>query len=226
MIKKQSEVLGILGLGSRSTLFYLEQLNTQFHTLKGDYHTFPSITHTVDFNTINPYLPNQFNTLKPVVKQQITSLFKDNVHSCIVPNITLHETIDQLQFDKPILHPITLSTQHLKAQNISNVIVFGSLYTMSSDYITNQLRSENITVTLPSKSDQITIDNCRKKLYSYSETDIDFEEYKALIEKYSKNNIVLVACTELSLWTIALNNKNIVDMALLQINKAIERTRQ
>ncbi|WP_282068063.1 hypothetical protein [Olleya namhaensis] len=82
MIKKQSEVLGILGLGSRSTLFYLEQLNTQFHTLKGDYHTFPSITHTVDFNTINPYLPNQFNTLKPVVKQQITSLFKDNVHSC------------------------------------------------------------------------------------------------------------------------------------------------
>ena len=226
MIKKQSVVLGILGLGSRSTLFYLEQLNTQFHALKGDYHTFPSITHTVDFNTINPYLPNQFNTLKPVVKQQITSLFKDNVHSCIVPNITLHETIDQLQFDKPILHPVTLSIQYLKDKNISNVVIFGSLYTMSSDYITNQLQSEHITVTLPSKSEQITIDNCRKKLYNYSETDTDFEAYKALAEKYSKTSIVLIACTELSLWTIALKNTNVVDMALLQINKAIKLTNQ
>ena len=221
MIKKQSKVLGILGLGSRSTLFYLEQLNKQYHALKGDYHTFPSITYNVDFNTINPYLPNQFEILKPVVSQQIASLLKDNVHSCIVPNITLHETIDLLQFDKPILHPVTLSLQHLKNQNVSNVVVFGSLYTMGSDYITNQLHSENITVTLPSKSDQITIDNCRKKLYNYSETNTDFEEYKALIEKYSKNSIVLVACTELSLWSTKFKKDTLVDMALLQIKAGI-----
>ena len=221
MIKKKSKVLGILGLGSRSTLFYLEQLNKQYHALKGDYHTFPSITYNVDFNTINPYLPNQFEILKPVVSQQIASLLKDNVHSCIVPNITLHETIDLLKFDKPILHPVTLSLQHLKNQNVSNVVVFGSLYTMGSDYITNQLHSENITVTLPSKSDQITIDNCRKKLYNYSETNTDFEEYKALIEKYSKNSIVLVACTELSLWSTKFKKDTLVDMALLQIKAGI-----
>ena len=221
MIKKKSKVLGILGLGSRSTLFYLEQLNKQYHALKGDYHTFPSITYNVDFNTINPYLPNQFEILKPVVSLQIASILKDNVHSCIVPNITLHETIDLLQFDKPILHPVTLSLQHLKNQNVSNVVVFGSLYTMGSDYITNQLHSENITVTLPSKSDQITIDNCRKKLYNYSETNTDFEEYKALIEKYSKNSIVLVACTELSLWSTKFKKDTLVDMALLQIKAGI-----
>ena len=220
-MKNQSKVLGILGLGSRSTLFYLEQLNKQYHALKGDYHTFPSITYNVDFNTINPYLPNQFEILKPVVSQQIASLLKDNVHSCIVPNITLHETIDLLEFDKPILHPVTLSLQHLKNQNVSNVVVFGSLYTMGSDYITNQLHSENITVTLPSKSDQITIDNCRKKLYNYSETNTDFEEYKALIEKYSKNSIVLVACTELSLWSTKFKKDTLVDMALLQIKAGI-----
>lgn len=224
MIDNTTESVGILGLGSRSTLFYLEQLNKQYNAIKGNYHTFPSITYSVDFNTINPFLPNNFNTLKPVVKKSVESLFNLNVQNCLIPNITLHETIDLLQFSKPIIHPLQLAIKHLHAQNTTNVIVFGSLHTMSPGYVSNFLKEENITTTFPLKEDQIAIDNYRKRIYSYTETEADAINYKALIKKYSKNNTVLISCTELSLWTPNLMSNKIVDMALLQINEAVKHT--
>ncbi|QXP59154.1 aspartate/glutamate racemase family protein [Olleya sp. HaHaR_3_96] len=221
MITTKKGVLGILGLGSRSTLFYLEQLNKTYHAVKGDYHTFPSITYSIDFNTINPFLPNQFETLRPLVDKSLKALFSHNIDHCIIPNITLHETTDQLLLTKTILHPLALSIKHLKLINTSEVIVFGSLYTMSSTYILNHFKSEKITVVLPEKEDQISIDNCRKKLYNYSETETDFINYKKLITKYSQNYVVVIACTELSLWSNQLGNSKVIDMALLQVQEAI-----
>ena len=221
MIQTKKGMLGILGLGSRSTLFYLEQLNKQYHAVKGDYHTCPSITYSVDFNTINPFLPNQFETLKPVIDNSLKALFSHDVDHCIVPNITLHETTDQLLLTTPILHPVALSIKHLKSINTSKVMLFGSLYTMTSTYLSDLFKAEQISVVLPEKEDQISIDNCRKKLYNYSETETDFIDYKNLITKYSQDHVVLIACTELSLWSPHLENSKVVDMALLQIQEAI-----
>ena len=86
--------IGILGLGSRSTLFYIKELHKKIHLLLGDYHTFPCLVYNIDFNTINPYLPNQFDKLVPKLKEYLDQLFKLKITVCIIPNITLHETYD------------------------------------------------------------------------------------------------------------------------------------
>lgn len=214
--------IAILGLGTRSTLFYLEQLNTKFHAIKGEYHTFPSITYSVDFNTLNPYLPNQFDVLKPVVAKHLNRLTQYNISSCIIPNITLHETVDQLHTPVSIIHPITLCIRHLKSHNINKVTLFGSLYTMTSSYISDIFKKENISISFPNKQDQISIDNCRKQIYNYSETDADQSNYSYLISKYNKESCVVVACTELSIWSPKYDSKTVIDMALLQIEKALK----
>ena len=49
--------LGILGLGSRTTQFYIQELNRMFQAKKGGYSTCPFILLNTDFHKINTFLP-------------------------------------------------------------------------------------------------------------------------------------------------------------------------
>lgn len=51
--------LGILGLGSKSTLYYVEQLNTLYNRSFGGFSTCPFMMVNANFNDINPYLPDK-----------------------------------------------------------------------------------------------------------------------------------------------------------------------
>tara|TARA_R110002111_G_scaffold177132_7_gene243150 strand:- start:3110 stop:3787 length:678 start_codon:yes stop_codon:yes gene_type:complete len=214
--------IGILGLGSRSTLFYIKELHKKIHLLLGDYHTFPCLVYNIDFNTINPYLPNQFDKLVPKLKEYLDQLFKLKITVCIIPNITLHETYDFGNLNHNILHPIQLVIEFLKANKINQIIVFGSKYTMTSNYLKTSLNKHDIRVDIPNKEDIETIDLIRKKLYSYSETPSDIEQYDTLISKYSINTHVLIACTELSILHHEIKlSSNVIDCAFLQIEKTL-----
>ena len=59
-MRKYNFRLGILGLGSRSTIFYMEQLNKIHQAVHGGYSTCPFMLINSDFNGINPFLPNSF----------------------------------------------------------------------------------------------------------------------------------------------------------------------
>jgi len=217
--------IGILGLGSRSTLFYIEELNKKVHSVLGDYHTFPCIVYNVDFNTINPYLPNQFDKLVPKLKEHLDSLFKLKITVCIIPNITLHETYDIGHLNFNILHPIQLVIEFLKGNKINQITVFGSKYTMTSNYLKTSLDKHHIRVEIPNNEDIKTIDLIRQKLYSYSETPSDIEHYNALISKYSVKTHILIACTELSILHHEIKlPAHVIDCASLQIEKTLTLT--
>jgi aspartate racemase len=63
---------GILGLGSRSTLFYIEQLNKGYNKKHGDYSTFPFKMLNVDFQLYNTYLPAQYEILLPQLQKDLS----------------------------------------------------------------------------------------------------------------------------------------------------------
>ncbi|GGG54506.1 aspartate/glutamate racemase family protein [Bizionia arctica] len=219
-MSKNSDTLGILGLGNRSTLFYINALNTTFNTIEKEYSTFPFILYNTNFNTINPYLPDNFEMLLPTLSEYINHLEKLPVSHLLIPNITLHEAIDKLETTLPILHPLQLSATFLKEQHKNKVVVFGTKYTMTSTYISNYFSSKGILVISPSKEDIEFIDDFRKKIYSNSETATDLETYSNLVSNYNKESTVLIACTELSL---VKNAKPVLDMAKLQIDEAIKQ---
>jgi aspartate racemase len=73
---KQPKTIGLLGLGSYSTTFYLSKLNELYHQQYGGYSTWPFRMLNANFNDINPFLPNQFETLKPIIGQYLDSLIK------------------------------------------------------------------------------------------------------------------------------------------------------
>ncbi|MDG2431828.1 hypothetical protein, partial [Flavobacterium sp.] len=98
------ESVGLLGLGSRSTLYYIEQLNRLYNKKMGGYSTFPFMMINTNFDTINSLLPNPSNELDAVLTEYVTRLEKLEITAILIPNITLHETIDRLKIRKKILH--------------------------------------------------------------------------------------------------------------------------
>jgi aspartate racemase len=214
--------LGILGLGSRSTTFYINELNKLYNQEKGGYSTCPFTLLNYNFDAINSLLPDASDSLDAIVQDYIKELEKTDIESILIPNITLHETIDRLVTKKKIIHPIHLAVAKIKEKNWSKIVLFGSMHSMQSHYISSNFDAQDIEVVLPSEADRSLIDEVRKRIYSETETVEFIEDYHLLIEKYTIDNPVVLACTELSVFKPKNNNKNILDMAQLQITEAVK----
>jgi aspartate racemase len=214
--------LGILGLGSRSTTFYINELNTLYNQEKGGYSSCPFTLLNYNFDAINSLLPDASDSLDAIVQDYITELEKTDIESILIPNITLHETIDRLVTKKKIIHPIHLAVAKIKEKNWSKIVLFGSMHSMQSHYISSNFKAHDIEVVLPPEEDRLRIDEVRNRVYSETETVEFIQDYHLLIEKYTTNNPVVLACTELSVFNPKNNNKNILDMAQLQITEAVK----
>ena len=215
--------VGLLGLGSRSTLYYIKELNRLYNQEKGGYSTFPFVMLNVDFDTINPLLPNTSEALDTAVKTFLDELEKFAITTILIPNITLHETIDRLVIQKKILHPLALTVEKIIEQEWSTIVLFGSLHSMESNYISSYFTDKGIEVQLPSQEDRLFIDEVRKQTYTETETPDLIASYHSILNKYSKNSPVVLACTELSIFK-PIDNYRIIDMAQLQIEQAVSQT--
>jgi aspartate racemase len=214
--------LAILGLGSRTTSFYLKQLNNMYNREKGGYSTCPFLLLNTDFNTINSLLPYVSEKLDDAVSQYTEQIISLNVDYLLVPNITLHETIDRLDISQNILHPVHLSIKKIKKNKWNKIVLFGSLFSMKSDYIKNQFKANRIEVLLPNEEDMVFIDEVRKHIYNEIETDDLIRKYHSIIHKYTEENPVILSCTELSILK-PIEHKMLLDMAEIQMEAAVKQ---
>jgi len=213
--------LAILGLGSRSTSFYLKKLNNIYNKKNGGYSTCPFLLLNANFDSINSLLPTVSEKLDTAVSYYINQIKNLNIDYLLIPNITLHETIDRLNISQNILHPVHLSIEKIKENKWEKVVLFGSLFSMKSDYIKNQFKENGIDVLLPNEKDMIFIDEVRKQIYNELETDDLLKKYHSIIQKYTEINPVILSCTELSILKPK-NNKMLLDMAEIQMEAAIK----
>lgn len=211
----------ILGLGLHSTAYYLKRIHQKYKEHNFEFSTCPLILYQIDFQSLNPFFPNQFSELKPRLMEVLNHLTKLGMSKILLPNITLHETFDQLETSVKICHAVDLTIDHLQKNDITEITLFGTLYTMNSDYLQSKFSEKNIEIILPTLEDQQTIDDFRKKVYGESESPSEIDHFEMLMRKYAKNNPVVIACTELSIYSLK-NEKSIVDMAELQIDAFIE----
>jgi len=213
--------LGVLGLGSYSTLFYIKTLNAMYNKKYGGFSTCPFKLLNVDFDAINKLLPNTSNALDTIVKTHLNTLDALKVDNILVPNITLHETIDRLQIKTNVIHAIQETISKITGNNHVNVTIFGTLYTMQSNYLTSQFTAQNINIVKASDADMQLIDNLRIAVYNGDANPKQLNIFNDLLNKYTKNGIVVLACTELSVINTS-NSKLVYDMARIQIQAAIK----
>ena len=212
---------GVLGLGSRSTLFFIKELNRHYNQKTGGYSTCPFLLLNTNFDTINSLLPHTSQELDNLIQKRLNELEQMDIIHMLIPNITLHETIDRLVIEKSVIHPIHLSVSKIKQHNWHKIVLFGSLYTMKSDYISSIFNTNGIEIELPTQKDMLLIDEVRKQIYANKETDEIITKFHLLIKKYTEKNPVVLACTELSIFN-PINNNDLLDMAQVQIVKAVK----
>lgn len=214
--------LGILRLGNKSTLFYLNELKTILNKEINQDNSLLKIVDT-DFTEINNLLPNPSKELDEIIRNYLNELCALGIKTVLIPNITLHETIDRLKTDVHIAHPVHSTISEIKKHNQKDVFLFGSSYTMQSNYIKSIFEKSNINILLPSEKDRQHIDDIRKQVYNESVTKDILENFHLILDKYSSKSIV-IACTELSLLTP--KKTNVFDMARIQVNDAITCTKK
>ncbi|WP_010134763.1 aspartate/glutamate racemase family protein [Ochrovirga pacifica] len=214
-------VLGLLGLGNYSTLFYIKELNQQYQQQKGGYSTCPFIMLNTDFNTINPYLPHPSETLNRTVQHYIHQLETLAPDCILIPNITLHQTIDLLKINTPILHPVTLCLQKLQKNNVNSIVIFATKHTMTSSYLPQYFQSKHIDVKKPTPSDVDFIDTFRQRVYHQQESPEEITQFYSIIQRYTQTTSVVLACTELSIYNPKANG--IYDMVQIQIQAAVDK---
>lgn len=208
---------GILGLGANSTYYYLHRIHQKYREQNAEFSTCPLLLYQVDFQEINPYLPADFSTLRPILEKHLNQFAQLGISKVLIPNITLHETLDLIENPLKTCHAVDLAINYLAENNITKVTLFGTLYTMNSGYFQNKLSNKNVEIIRPDDEDQKFIDDFRKEVYDGKQSEEQVTYFQKLIEKYGEKNIVLIACTELSMFTVK-NEKYCIDIAELQID--------
>lgn len=216
-----TKTLGILGLGSRSTRFYIKEMNRLYHKKYGASTICPLKLLNTNFDEINNLLPQPSEQLDAVVKPYIKELLLLQVDHILVPNITLHQTLERLNINIPIIHPIENTILDVQKKHCKKIVLFGSLYTMQSNYVKSKFQESGIEVLIPTQNERVFIDEVRKQVYYERESSNLIHSFNLLIEKYCGDYGTVLACTELS---IASNNnfKNLFDMSQSQLNAAIK----
>lgn len=211
---------GILGLGSISTLFYLKEIQQQYHKKYGGYATCPFILYQVDFNEINPFLPSQFEILVPTVQQYFNTMQQLRITKVLIPNITLHETVDKLSTDLHVIHAVDLTLEKLQKSGKKEAVVFGTTFTMNSAYLKNKFKNKNIKLHAPEEQEQKFVDHFRKAVYLNEHSAAEKAQFKALCNSYAEKYAVVIACTELSV--VSEHTENVFDMAQIQISEFLK----
>ncbi|MEC5167415.1 aspartate racemase [Flavobacterium sp. PL11] len=208
----------ILGLGARSTLFYQEKLHQLYFQLKGNYGTFPFILNQLDFNLVNPFLPENIAIISPILQYELKKYDVTDVY-LLVPNITIHQILDRMNFRLNIIHPFKLLIKELANRKERKIVLFGTKFTNNNNYLTYFIDEKLIENLIT--AEMLFLDELRKKVYAYLETEQDLMIFNTLISKYSKNYIVIIACTELS---IINRNKstNVIDLSWLQCVESLQ----
>ena len=212
---------GVLGLGAVSTALYLKEIHRKYQEKNDQFSTCPLLVYQIDFQEINPFLPNQFGVLIPKLKETLKEITTLGISKLLVPNITLHETLDQIKIPLEICHPVDLTLKHLEENRISEVYLFGTLYTMNSEYLKSRFLAKKVKVLQSVESDQKWIDDFRKKVYQGNEILEEITFFQTLIRKYSEKNVVVIACTELSVFSLK-ENPSCIDMMDLQVEEFLK----
>ncbi|SFI89802.1 aspartate racemase [Kaistella treverensis] len=209
-------IKAILGLGRVSTVYYFNEIQQRYQIQQNEFSTCPLLLYQTDFQEVNPFLPGEFEILIPKVNSYLDRIAELEISSLLVPNITLHETLDQIDLPFEIYHPVDLALKYFEENSIPQAFVFGTLYTMNGDYLKDKFAAQNIKLLQPETADQHWLDDFRKSVYNETQTADEVKYFQNLIEKYAQKSPVLLACTELSAFSPK-DNLRCIDMAELQI---------
>lgn len=214
-ILKRNFRIGIIGGMGPMTGVFLQKLIIENTSASNDQNHIEVICFT------NPHIPDRTKSLSEdngekfvqIINDFIKILEKSEVDLILMPCNTAHSKFNDIQKSTkiPILNMIEITLQAIQNSNSINVGLLATDGTISSKIFNS---NENVKIILPDSSKQKEIMNIIYEIKSGKYDDIQIalklNLFVNLLNQQGAEKIIL-GCTELSLYSSYISNKNIID---------------
>lgn len=225
---KNMKTIGLLGGTSyASTLLYYQRLNQMVNHRLGGYHSCPMLLYNIDYHAIKSLYPDGWDRIPALLKRELLTLLSLRPDALMICNNTLHKGFNlirhELELSIPVFHVIDLTLTHLKSNQIHEVLLLGTRFTMEDDYFRTPLEEQGVQVKIPDVREREKIQQIQSRL-SLGEMKPDFINYfRQLSDKYHHLQAFILACTELPLVFSQLDlAPQLVDTIELQCQAAVD----
>lgn len=194
------KIIGLIGgMSYASTITYYELLNEfsqkHFNTLSKA----KIILSSVDFNEIEECQKNNdWEKASQILSNEAKRLENAGADIIALCTNTMHKVAKDFSLNVPFIHIANSSLKELKKQNIKNILLLGTKYTLKENFYKEYLK--DICVNIPNDEDINTINDiifnelCKNQINPKSK-----EKFINIIKKHKNIEAILLACTEISL---------------------------
>lgn len=202
------KTIGIIGgMSYESSIHYYERINNQVNELAGGLTCAKMIIYNVNFEEIRKLmLANEWEKIGIELSKIAQILERAGADYIVIATNTMHKLADyvQSQIEIPLIHIADCIADKCRKNNISNVGLLGTKYTMEENFLKDRLKANGLTVTTPQNEDSIKeIDRiifdelCKGEI-----SDSSREYYIGVINDMIRQNDikgVILGCTEIEM---------------------------
>lgn len=200
------KTLGIIGgMSPESTATYYTQINRQINQQLGNNHSAPLLLHSVEFQQIvDCQQSNNWAQAGKILAQSAQTLQRAGAQAILLATNTMHKVATSIQaaINVPFLHILDGVANHIKAQNINQVGLLGTRFTMQDNFYRNGLAERGIPTIVPDDDTQAAIHRiifeelCVGK-FPQSSKQFYLNTMQQLVEQGAQG--IILACTEIGL---------------------------
>lgn len=223
------KTIGLIGgMSWLTTSHYYSQINRIINLELGGNHSAKCLLHSLDFSEIE-YLQNnsRWEEISEIILKSSQNLINCGAELLAFCSNTIHFVADEVQnkINVPIVNIIDATAKQIKSDNIENVVLLGTKFTMEKKFYIDKLKKQYaLNVEIPNSDDRKFINRI-----IFKELSIGLINQKSkdklisIIKKFNKEGIIL-ACTELPM---LIKNTDldlpIFDTSKIHIEKIVER---
>ena len=202
------KTIGIIGgMSYESSIHYYESINNQVNDIAGGLTCAKLIIYNVNFEDIRKLmLNNDWDKIGEELGKIAKILENAGADYIVIATNTMHKLADyvQSQINIPLIHIADCVADKCKKNNVLNVGLLGTKYTMVEDFLKNRLKENGLTVTTPQNEENINeIDRIIFDELCKGEIKDSSRQYyiDVINDMIKQNNIegVILGCTEIEM---------------------------
>ncbi len=225
------KTIGLLGgMSWESTIPYYRLINEGVKQRLGGLHSAQILLHSVDFHEIEACQSSgDWQQAGEILAQAATGLQQAGAEGIVLCTNTMHKVAGAIETacDVPFLHIADATGRAISQQNMSNVALLGTRYTMEQDFYRGRLQDAfGISTLIPGQDDRQKINHIIFEelcLGRFSEASRDY--YLSVIAGLARQGAqgVIFGCTEIGLLVpAALSPLPVFDTAAIHAADAVE----
>lgn len=219
------KTIGIIGgMSYESSIHYYERINNQVNEIAGGLTCARMIIYNVNFEDVRKLmLANEWDKIGVLLASIAKTLEDAGADYIVIATNTMHKLADyvQSQINVPLIHIADCVADKCKANNVTNVGLLGTRYTMTEDFLKNRLRDNGLTVTTPESEenineiDRIIFDELCKGEIKDSSREYYIDVINSMKQKNDIKGVIL-GCTEIEM----LIKQNDLDIPIFDTTQA------